>query len=469
MVFSNVVFLFLFLPAVLFLYFLIRTELRNILLVVFSLIFYAWGEPTYIILMLISIFINYIFGLLIDRFQAKASLKKLSLTLAIICNLLILGYFKYANFLITNINELFNTSIVLEPIALPIGISFYTFQALSYLIDVYRKNADVQKNVLHLALYISLFPQLIAGPIVRYNDIDQQIRTRIVTYNHVVTGVKRFIIGLAKKVLIANQMGLVADEIFSMSPDSMSIGLAWLGIIAYTLQIYFDFSGYSDMAIGLGKMFGFDFLENFRYPYISRSISEFWRRWHISLGNWFRDYVYIPLGGNRVSSFKVYRNLFIVWLLTGFWHGASWTFMAWGLYYGLFIALEKAGLSRLLSKLWRPLQHSYVLIIVIIGWVFFRADNFMYSFEFIQTMFAGNSTVLIDRTAQFYLHEYWYVYVLAIVCATPILPFLQEKMEQAKIAYISAFIKPIYYGLIFILSITYVANSTYNPFIYFRF
>ncbi|PFI18598.1 MBOAT family O-acyltransferase [Bacillus cereus] len=464
MVFSNLVFLCLFLPAVLLIYYAVRKELRNVVLLFFSLVFYAWGEPIYVFLMLFSIFVNYWFGILLGNSRFTNGQRKILLTLAIVMNTAILGYFKYANFLVDNINAIFHTNIILEKIPLPIGISFFTFHAMSYIIDIYKKKVDAQRNIFDLALYFTVFPQLVAGPIVRYNTISHQLHQRTVDAEKFSEGIRRFIIGLGKKVLIANQLGAIADEIFAMNPSDMSVSLAWMGAIAYTLQIYFDFSGYSDMAIGLGKMFGFDFLENFNYPYISKSISEFWRRWHISLGSWFRDYVYIPLGGNRVTTWKVYRNLFIVWGLTGFWHGASWTFMIWGIYYGILIALEKAGFENLLQKLWSPLQHIYVMFLVIIGWVFFRADNFSYCFEFLKSMFGFNGP-LTDINSYFYIMNYWGVFLLAIITAAPVFPWLQKMLSTKRLAILS----PVYYLSILVIVLVFLTNATYNPFIYFRF
>ncbi|AKR12255.1 hypothetical protein ICM_04716 [Bacillus cereus BAG1X2-3] len=464
MVFSNLVFLCLFLPAVLLIYYAVRKELQNIVLLFFSLVFYAWGEPIYVFLMLFSILVNYWFGILLGNSRFTNGQRKLLLTFAIVMNTAILGYFKYANFLVDNINSILHTNIVLEKIPLPIGISFFTFHAMSYIIDIYKKKVDAQRNIFDLALYFTVFPQLVAGPIVRYNTISHQLHERTVDADKFSEGVRRFIIGLGKKVLIANQLGVIADEIFAMNPSDMSVSLAWMGAIAYTLQIYFDFSGYSDMAIGLGKMFGFDFLENFNYPYISKSISEFWRRWHISLGSWFRDYVYIPLGGNRVTTWKVYRNLFIVWGLTGFWHGASWTFMIWGIYYGVLIALEKAGLENLLQKLWSPLQHIYVMFLVIIGWVFFRADNFSYCFEFLKSMFGFNGP-LTDINSYFYIMNYWGIFLLAIITAAPVFPWLQKMLSTKRFAVLS----PVYYLSILVIVLVFLTNATYNPFIYFRF
>ncbi len=473
MVFSNLVFIFMFLPVVLFFYFIARKELKNFVLICASLVFYAWGEPKYVFLMLFSILLNYIFGLAIDYFKDQ-KLKKVMVALAVIGNLAILGYYKYINFLIDNVNQVLNLDINAESVPLPIGISFFTFQAISYIIDVYRKDTKVQKSFLDLTLYISLFPQLVAGPIVRYNTVAEQIKSRISTHAKVAEGIRRFIVGLSKKVLLANGFGEIADTIFAMNPSEMSIATAWLGIAAYTLQIYFDFSGYSDMAIGLGKMFGFDFEENFNFPYISKSIAEFWRRWHISLGTWFKDYVYIPLGGNRGSTFMTVRNLLIVWTITGFWHGASWTFLAWGFYYGFLIVLERLGLGKLLSRLWAPLQHAYVLILVMIGWVFFRADNFSYSFEFLQTMFGFNQHILTDTQAHITWNDNWYVFLLGIIFSTPVFVALNrwtmEKIGENK------FMNTAYQGMkyagyvVFMVLVTILlVNSTYNPFIYFRF
>ena len=349
MVFSSLIFLFLFLPVVLVCYYLSGNRFRNYILLGASLFFYAWGEPRYIYLMLFSIVINYFIGLKMDI--SSKSNKKLLLLISIIFNLSLLIIFKYADFLFG-----------IKGIRLPLGISFYTFQIMSYVIDVYRKDAEVQRNIFDLALYVSLFPQLVAGPIVRYQTVVEQISIREYSLDKFADGVNRFVLGLSKKVILANQLALVADGVFIKNVANLSIVESWIGIVCYTFQIYFDFSGYSDMAIGLGKMFGFDFLENFDYPYISQSVSEFWRRWHISLGSWFRDYVYIPLGGNRVSKFRLYMNVLVVWCLTGLWHGANWTFVVWGLYYGVFLILEKAFLEKALKKLPKILRLSLIHI-----------------------------------------------------------------------------------------------------------
>lgn len=477
MVFSNLVFLFVFLPIVLILYFVTPSKFKNFLLLITSLFFYAWGEPVYVYLMLFSIFINYVFGLLMENAQEKVFLKKVYLVFAILVNLSVLGYYKYSSFFIENVNALFGLEIANEPLPLPIGISFFTFQAMSYVIDVYRNDSKVQKNILDFALYIALFPPLIAGPIIRYNTIAEQLKKRVHSVELFSDGIRQFIIGLGKKVIIANPLGEIADTIFATQATELSVTTAWIGIIAYTLQIYFDFSGYSDMAIGIGKMFGFKFLENFNYPYIARSVSEFWRRWHISLSSWFRDYVYIPLGGNRKGPWKTYRNLLIVWTITGFWHGASWTFMAWGFYYGIIICIERLGFGKVIDYLWRPVQHVYVLLLVMIGWVFFRADNFTYSIDYLQTMFGLNGTALIDGTAIRFIHDSTYLVVLAIIFSIPIYPWIVKKldniMENGNRHIALSFVRyvggPFLYFALFLLVTMFLVNSTYNPFIYFRF
>lgn len=471
MVFSSLVFLYLFLPLVLIVYFISPKVLRNTVLLGASLFFYAWGEPKLVILMLISILINFIMGIVIDRTSTTAR-KKVWLAATIIANLAILGYYKYAGFAVGVIESVFDVSIEWETIPLPIGISFYTFQAMSYIIDVYRKDTTAQKSFINLALYISLFPQLVAGPIVRYQTIADQIRFRLITSGKIVEGTTRFIQGLSKKVLIANPMGEIADKVFLLSGADLTTGTAWLGIVAYSLQIYFDFSGYSDMAIGLGKCFGFDFEENFRYPYMSQSVSEFWRRWHISLGSWFRDYVYIPLGGNRVALWKGYRNLLIVWTLTGFWHGASWTFMAWGFYYGLLISLEKWFLLKWLERIPHLFRHVYLLLMVMIGWVFFRADNFSYAFDYLQAMFRFDN--LVDYTTILLVSDYYLFILLAIVLAFPVYPmmkkFTDNRTANMPVLQGTVSLASTAFYLVLLLVITmYLVNATHNPFIYFRF
>lgn len=436
--------------------------------------FYAWGEPVYLSIMILSIILNYIFAHIIDSNRDKKVLIKWALGITVVANLLILGIFKYANFIVDNINAVFNLSINIPSISLPIGISFFTFQGMSYVIDVYRKDAIVQKNPLNMALYISLFPQLIAGPIVRYQTVAEQLIKRKETLLKFGEGIKRFIIGLAKKMLIANNCGGVADQIFATPADELSVGQAWIGIIAYSLQIYFDFSGYSDMAIGLARMFGFKFLENFNFPYIARSVSEFWRRWHISLSSWFRDYLYIPLGGSRTTKLKTYRNLFVVWLATGIWHGAAWTFIAWGVYYGTFIMLEKAFLLKVLKNIPRFFQHVYTLFIIVVGWVFFRSETFTYAFGYIKSMFGLNDNRVWDTDASFYLSEYGIILLLAILFSMPIVTYLKEKIKtytkSKTIVFIGReIIVPVAFTILFFIAIVSVVSSTFNPFIYFRF
>ncbi|TVX96673.1 MBOAT family O-acyltransferase [Cohnella terricola] len=470
MVFSSVIFLFFFLPLVLSLYFAVSFKYKNTILLIFSLVFYAWGEPRYVALMIVSIILNYGYGIWIDNAGNRGNKRVSILTMAIVVNIGLLGFFKYANFFVDMINSALQTNIHLKPVPvpLPLGISFYTFHVLSYLIDVYRKKEKAQRNLFNLALYITFFPQLVAGPIIRYNAVAAQLSQRVFTSVQFADGIRRFILGLSKKVLLANPLGSVADTVFATSAMDLSTGSAWVGIIAYTLQIYYDFSGYSDMAIGLGKMFGFEFAENFNYPYISKSISEFWRRWHISLGSWFRDYVYIPLGGSRVAPWKMYRNLFIVWALTGFWHGASWTFIAWGMYYGILIAAEKAGLERILSKIF-PLNHAAVILLVMIGWVFFRADDFGYATDFIRSMFYSHGNAIFDSQALSLLSMNWLQLAVAILVAAPIYPSLRKLRFGKSITQVQTVGALLLHFFLFAEVILYLINSTYNPFLYFRF
>jgi alginate O-acetyltransferase complex protein AlgI len=472
MVFSNLVFLFLFLPVTLLLYYISPRVLKNVVLLIASLVFYAWGEPKYILVMLFSIFMNYLFGVAIAQANGTGW-KKAAITLAIVFNLGLLGFFKYSDLLIQLVNEALGTKIVYLHLDLPIGISFFTFHAMSYIIDVYRNQAKVQRSIFDLSLYITLFPQLVAGPIIRYNTLENPLHNRTHSVDKFAEGIRRFLIGLAKKVLIANEMGKVADYVFGLQADHLTTSLAWLGIIAYTLQIYFDFSGYSDMAIGLGKMFGFDFDENFNYPYISRTVSEFWRRWHISLGLWFRDYVYIPLGGNRVSKWRLYINLLIVWSLTGFWHGASWTFLAWGLYFGIWIVLERLFLADFLERLPRVVSHVYLLVIVMFGWVFFRADNFDFASQYIHALVGFGADGYGPGYALFELSNVIHIFIIAIIGATPILPYLNRVLGRKWPAWNTSSVFALgrisVLMVLFMLVVMMLVNSTYNPFIYFRF
>ncbi|MCI9246118.1 MAG: MBOAT family protein [Clostridia bacterium] len=465
MVFSSFTFLFIFLPLVLLTYFLAKKrQLRNIVLLVFSLIFYAWGEPVYVILMLLSIIVNYLIALKIERRKRG---KKKWMIIDVIFNLGIIGFFKYGNFMIQNINTVFHSNIGEMDLALPIGISFYTFQVLSYVIDVYRKTVPAQKSIVNLGMYVTLFPQLIAGPIVRYETVAEEIENRKENFTEVVEGLKRFFIGLGKKVLIANQMALIADTIYGGDLATTGTVSLWLAAISYTLQIYFDFSGYSDMAIGLGRMFGFHFLENFNYPYIAKSITDFWRRWHISLSTWFRDYVYIPLGGNRVSKFKWLRNILVVWLLTGLWHGASWNFILWGVYYGVILIIEKVFLGRIIEKLPKVLQHIYALFFIIIGWVIFRVEDFSQMGIVLQKMFTWQASSIIDNIVlNFDVFSSLPYILIGIIGSMPLWTKVREKRKQTNSYLI---VSNLWSFGIFMLSICFLLVATYNPFIYFRF
>lgn len=479
MLFSTPLFIFLFLPVVLGIYFAVPAKLRNLFLALVSLLFYAWGEAVYVLVMLISMSINYVFGILIDDFHRQA---KWILAMAVAVNLGMLAYFKYAVFLVQNIGLLLEPiglqQITLDSMHLPLGISFFTFHSISYLIDIYRKVAPAQKNPIDLALYISFFPQLIAGPIIRYHDISDQLRKRVVLPEDFAIGIRRFIIGLGKKVIIANTLAVPADQIFSLPPDQLTTSLAWLGIICYSLQIYFDFSGYSDMAIGLARMFGFRLLENFNYPYVSRSIQEFWRRWHISLSNWFRDYLYIPLGGNRVKPWRVYCNLAIVFFLCGLWHGASWNFVIWGMLHGTFLVLERLGLARFLDKCAPWLRHVYALLVVAITWVFFRSENLHGAVNYLKTMAGSGHGAGGEYNVGLYLnHEVVLVLAIAMLGATPLKSFVNTVRPISNWAgthfcrssYTLPFINISSLAIVFLVSVSYLAAGTYNPFIYFRF
>ncbi len=463
MIFSSITFLFYFLPIVLGIYYIVPNKFKNLVLLVASFIFYFFGEPVYVLLMAFSILIAYIFGILIDRFQ-ETKYAKLFLIMGITISIGLLMYFKYANFIIQNINLWLNNKIDFIYVALPIGISFYTFQMLSYLIDVYNKKAKVQKNILKLAMYISLFPQLIAGPIVRYTTIDNQIDNRTHTIEKFSLGVRRFIIGLSKKVLIANVLGELANTF--LTSNEMSILYYWLYAISAMLQIYFDFSGYSDMAIGLGKMFGFEFMENFNYPYIAKSITDFWRRWHISLGSWFRDYVYIPLGGNRTSKIKWLRNILIVWLLTGLWHGAAWNFVIWGLYFGIILIIEKLFLAKYLEKLPKILSHLYVLLLVMISFIIFNGENVTQILSRIGGLIGIGGIPIVSPESLYYLKSYFVVMVCGIIFATPLVKniFLSTKKEKLKNV-----LEPIALVCLLILCTSYIVDGSFNPFLYFRF
>lgn len=467
MLFSSMTFIWIFLPILLILYFLSKEKYRNYILLLFSLIFYSWGEPKYIILMVLSIIINYIVGLSIDKLKNKAK-KKTILTIGIIVDLGLLGYFKYFNFFIYNINKILpNNVFLIKNIALPIGISFYTFQIISYIIDLYKEKIKVQKNIFKLALYISFFPQLIAGPIVRYCDINEQLDDRIVTKEKFAHGIKRFVYGLSKKVIISNTLAIVADSTFDVLASELSTSIAWLGAICYMLQIYYDFSGYSDMAIGLGKMFGFEFIENFNYPYISKSITEFWRRWHISLSTWFKEYVYIPLGGNRKGTFRTYINLSIVFLITGIWHGAAWNFIIWGIYNGFFILVERIGFKKYLDR-HKILGNLYTLFIVLIGWVIFRANGLKNGIKYIIQMFTINPNCRIELVNILNI-KFAIVIIIAILFSGCVQAFWDKHKQNKIINNLTNIVEPFCIGLLFASCIMMLVSNTYNPFIYFRF
>ena len=457
MLFSSISFLYYFLPCVLVLYFLVPRHFKNVILLITSLYFYAWGEPRLVLLMLVTIAIGYVLGILIEK---DAEHKKLYLILAIVSFLGALAYFKYANFFVDNFNQVTGLSIPLVRVALPIGISFYTFQILSYNIDVYRGEVKAQRNPIDLAAYITMFPQLIAGPIVRYKDVAVQLESREHNISKVADGIRRFVFGLSKKILIANVLGEMCEG-FRLS-DEKSVLFYWMYAIAFSLHIYFDFSGYSDMAIGLGKIFGFDFLENFNYPYISKSITEFWRRWHISLGNWFRDYVYIPLGGSRVKRGRHLFNILVVWMLTGFWHGAAWNFIIWGLYFAVLLVIEKTFLLKYLERT-KVLSHIYVLFAVVVSFVIFNASSITQVMADIGGMFGRGDLPLVSGEALYYLKSYAAIGILAIVGATPLPKKIVSKWKGLQYA------EPVVLLVLLIMITAYLVDGSFNPFLYFRF
>lgn len=467
MLFSSLTFLFLFLPITIILYYLVKNRTaKNIVLLLASLFFYAWGEPKLIIYMIVIILISYISGLLINKYENKK--RTLVFVLSLIAILSFLIYFKYFTFILDNIKHIFGLNLTIKNIVMPIGISFYTFQILSYLIDLYRKKIKVQKNIILLSLYVTLFPQLVAGPIVRYETVENELRTRTENFDSLISGIKRFIKGLAKKVIISNNVALVADLIFeniSNSGNIIGTSAAWLGAICYTLQIYYDFSGYSDMAIGLGKIFGFNFLENFNFPYIANSITDFWRRWHISLSTWFRDYIYIPLGGNRVGKKRWLLNILIVWMLTGLWHGAAWNFVIWGLYFAFLLIIEKIYLLKKLDKLPNVIRWLYSIILIIIGWVIFRSNTLGDITFMLNRMFIFKST---DYVQLFAINNISYelIYLIpAIILSFPIWNKINIKISD-NYKYL---ITTCFYFALFIICIVMLVSSNFNPFIYFRF
>lgn len=466
MVFSSTIFLCVYLPLVLLGYYICPKKGKNLFLLIVSLIFYAWGEPKYVFLMIFSILVNYVFGLLMDKHRENKKRLKLMLVISVIIDLGLLSVFKYTDFIITNINSVFGAGFDLLNIALPIGISFYTFQAMSYTIDVYRDDVRVQRNLIDFGMYITMFPQLIAGPIVRYTDVQDQLAERNVTAADFSEGIMRFVVGLGKKVLLANQMGAVWTQIYALGGDISAL-MAWTGAAAYTFQIYFDFSGYSDMAIGLGRMFGFKFPENFRYPYESVSITDFWRRWHITLSTWFKEYLYIPLGGNRRGLARQALNLLIVWTLTGFWHGAGWNFVMWGLYYFAILFIEKLFLLKALDKLPRLFRHAYALLLIVIGWVIFASDDVSVMLPYLGSMFGANGALggmdvytLLTRAA------------LMVICcvASTELPRRLFVTAAGKMNEKAAFtLKSVLTLTLLALSVVFLIGDSYNPFLYFRF
>ena len=467
MVFSSLVFLFYFLPVTMLIYFILPDKFRNFFILLTGLFFYAWGEPKYVVIMLISTAIDYTAGLLINKFNDKRNIQTIFLLVSVLMNLGLLGVFKYSSFIITTINSVFGLNISDPQLPLPIGISFYTFQSMSYTIDLYLKKIKVQKNFFSFAAYVTLFPQIVAGPIVRYEDVAKEIDHRTISISKVSEGIGKFLKGLAKKVILANNIGLVWTQVKAMDYGEISAATAWIGILAFTFQIYFDFSGYSDMAIGLGKMLGFNFPKNFDHPYLSRSISEFWRRWHITLGSWFREYVYIPLGGTRKGFARTIINLLIVWSLTGLWHGSSWNFMLWGFYFGVLIVIERIGFGKILEKLPKALSTLYTFILVVLGWVLFDTNTLADAGHFIAAMFGANG-ILGDSTALYLLASNAVVFVLCIFASTDIFSKFTDKLQeqkpvQLKIAAIAAQL------FILVNCTAYLVDASYNPFLYFRF
>lgn len=475
MIFSSMLFLWLFLPIFILIYYIIDKKYKNVFLVIASFIFYGWSKPSYLILILLVILISYFSGILIYRQDNKIKRKYL-LIVSLIVNLGILAYFKYFNFVASNLNSLIGKEIMgLRDIILPLGISFYMFQSLSYLIDIYRsKNNNgeikVQTNIVNLALYIVLFMKVTQGPIIKYHDFYEQIENRESNVEKTAYGIKRFILGLSKKVLLANTLGLVADDIFALSTNDITTTIAWLGIVCYTLQIYFDFSGYSDMAIGLGEMFGFTFIENFNYPYLSKSIQEFWRRWHISLSTWFKEYLYIPLGGNRKGNTRTYVNLIIVFFITGLWHGSSWNFIFWGIFHGIFLVIERVGFGKLLEKnKLKVLNHIYAILVVMVGWVFFRADNLKYAIEYIYKMFIPTNVEGLYNASFFINKEVLLVLVISILLSGVLQKFIPKIQKIVYERKETNSLSILVLVMLLFICIVSVANGTYNPFIYFKF
>lgn len=469
MLFSSITFLFLFLPIMLAVYYIAPPQWKNLLLLAGSLIFYAWGEPVYIILMILSILLNYFCGMDIENKSENEAKAKRSLVFAITVNIVLLVFFKYFGFLVESTNTLFGISIPYRELALPIGISFYTFQEISYIVDVYRGKVKAQQSLVKYALYVSMFPQLVAGPIVCYGDIEKQLTTRKISGRKLGQGAMLFIIGLSKKAVLANTLGKIFEEISSTSASNLTVLMAWLGCITYAFQIYFDFSGYSDMAIGLGRMFGFEFKKNFDVPYISKSITEFWRRWHISLSSWFREYVYIPLGGNHVTISRNIVNLLIVWMLTGMWHGAAWNFIVWGIYYGVVLVLEKYVWGAIVDRWPSVLQHIYALVLVLVGWVFFFSPSLGAALRYLFAMVGGGAG-FAGKEVFFVILTHWLFYLLAVIGSTTLgsrmLRAILNVSENHTVRTVITLV--VFFGML-VISVAYLIADTYNPFLYFRF
>ncbi|MDK0735160.1 MBOAT family O-acyltransferase [Clostridium perfringens] len=455
MVFSSIMFIFRFLPIMFIIYYLTPKKFKNLSLLILSLVFYSWGEPKYFIIMLLSIGVDYSISIFIEKYRGKKIITKVLLFCSLIFNLGILILFKYLNFFIENINLVFGTSLSLIYLTLPLGISFYTFQTMSYTIDVYRGKIKAERNIINFGAYVCLFPQLIAGPIVKYSDIKNELKNREIKVNQVEEGITEFIIGMGKKVLIANNIGLLWNEIQELGINYVSTPLLWLGVIAFSFQIYFDFSGYSSMAIGLGKMLGFDFTENFNFPYISRSITEFWRRWHITIGAWFKEYVYIPMGGNRLGKNRTILNLFVVWFLTGFWHGAKYNFIIWGLYFFFLIVIEKVFLMNYLNK-YKIFSHIYAIVCIVFGWALFSFEDLLSIKYLFQMEFSWDFI--------YYLRNYFLVMIIAILGSTKLINNIYERFIKKNKS-----LECLVLMIVFTLSVAYLVDSTYNPFLYFRF
>lgn len=471
MVFSSIIFLFRFLPIFMICYFLAPQRMRNIILFLGSLVFYAWGEPVYVLLMLFSTISDYAHGRAIHACRGRKSARWLLIS-SLCINLLVLGFFKYSDFIIQAINQATGAAIPLLNLPLPIGISFYTFQTMSYSIDVYRGEAKVQKNLLDFGVFVTMFPQLIAGPIVKYTQVQDDLHRHKADIETISYGCRRFTIGLAKKVLIANNIGALWTEISAMNLSQMNILTAWMGILAFAFQIYFDFSGYSDMAIGLGACLGFRFPENFKHPYISTSVTEFWRRWHITLSSWFRDYLYIPLGGNRKGMKRQVLNLLIVWTLTGIWHGAGWNFLLWGLWFAIFLILEKLGWSKVLDELPGLIKFAYTALVVLIGWVLFAIEDMNVVWSYLQAMFGANGAGWYDGMGLYLIKENALLFLIAALGATPLLQKCGRALEKARSGYGMGFYRlaeKVIPAVLLIASVAYVVEASYNPFLYFRF